>query len=116
MFRIVEQETSKKECYEYEKLIELYNKGYTTTQIQDMIGLTKYKYSKHRKEALENGRIKPRAETRTPKYYHRIHNGKFIITKRNPETNNMQSYGTYATEEEAKKQVEILKKNNWRRE
>ena len=116
VFNIVEQDTQKKEEYEYEKLIELYNKGLTTTEIQKEIGLTKYKYSKHRQEALKEGRIKARQDTAEPKYYHRIKNGNYVITKRNSETMKMESYGTYHSLEEVEKKVEELKRNNWDRE
>lgn len=112
-FQIIEQDTQEKETREYEQLIELYNKGYTTTQIQERIGLTKYKYAKHRREAIKNGRILPKSETKNPKYYYKTRNNKYIISRRNPETNEMHSYGTYSTKEEAEQKVKELIEKNW---
>lgn len=112
-FRIIEQDTSKKEKEEYEKFIELYNEGLTTQQILNEVGLTKYKYNKHKQEALKKGNIVPRQRYANPKYYYRTKNGHFIVSRRNPDTNIISSYGTYATEEEAQKKVRELIKNNW---
>ena len=115
-FNIVEQDTQKKEEYEYEKFIELYNQGLTTNEIQKQIGLTKYKYSKHRQEALMEGRIKPRQDMKNPKYYYQIKNGSYVISKRNPVTMKTENYGTYHSLEEVENKVEELKKNNWCKE
>jgi len=114
-FRIVEQDTSKKENYEYEELIRLYNEGLTTQNIMDTIGLTKYKYNKHKQEALREGRIKLRQDHSNPKYYHRTPAGNYQILKREPNSKRMKCYGTFDTESEAQEMVGKLIKNNWRR-
>lgn len=113
-FNIVEQDTSKKEYYEYEELIRLYNKGLKTQEIMDTIGLTKYKYNKHKQEALSEGRIRSRQDMRNPKYYYKTSTGHYQIIKIEPKSKKRRCYGTYNTEEDVRNRVDELIKNNWR--
>ena len=94
-------------------MIRLYNKGLAVNKIKEILGLTSYKYSKHMNEALGEGRIKSRKSLKSPKYYYKTKNNKFCIQRRCSETKRMKSYGTYETEEQAKKKVVELIKNGW---
>lgn len=113
-FNVIEQDTQKKELKEYEDVIKLYNKGFSVKKIKESLGLTAYKYSKHVNEALDEGRIKSRQSLKNPKYYYKTKNNKYCIQRRCSETKKMKSYGTYETEEQAKKKVAELIKNNWK--
>lgn len=112
-FRVIEQNTSEKEKKEYEYFIKLYNEGLTVKEILSETGLTKYKYNKHKQEALCEGRIKSRQKHENPKYYYETPCGNYIITRRNPKTNRIMSYGTYVTEKEAQEKVKELIMNDW---
>ena len=99
----------------YKLFVEAYNKGINVRKIRDNLGLTSHRYQQYKKEALEEGKIKPRRDMKNPKYYTKTANGNYIIAKRDAETMKMISYGTYHTLEETLQIIEKLKKNNWKK-
>lgn len=100
----------------YDLFVKAYNDGVKVRQIRDDLGLTSRRYQQYKKQALDEGKIKPRRDMMNPKYYTRTKNGHYIIVKRDVNARRMRSYGTYHTLEETLKVIEELKKNNWQTE
>ena len=113
-FKIVEGTTTNDE-ERYEEWIKEYLNNTPMSEIQDKLGINIYMYRKYRKRALEEGRVVDRRTTQKDdyKYYYRTRHNTFIINKRCPITRKIVHYGTYKTEEQAKRKVEELKRNNW---
>lgn len=99
----------------YDLFVKAYNDGVNVRKIRTDLSLTSHRYQQYKKQALDEGKIKPRRDMKNPKYYTRTPNGHYIITKRDNESQKMRSYGTYHTLEETLKMIEFLKKNNWQR-
>lgn len=109
-YRIVEGDYSK-----YDEFVRLYN-DYSLDVLEIKRQIGNNIYSKLRKEALENGDIKPRPfnlrRNIRYKYYHYDKNrGQYRVRK--VKNGKYMSFGFYDTEEEAKKKVEQLLAVDW---
>lgn len=109
-FRIIENH---EDYYaKYESFIEQYNNhDKTIDNIVKDLGISNKKYRNYRERALKENKIKPRRQR--GRYYQQTRHGTYIVVKRNPKTNKMQSWGTYSTKEEAEERINELKKVNW---
>lgn len=111
-FNIVENKDSYYE--KYDLFVKAYNDGVKVRRIRDDLGLTSKRYQQYKNQALDEGKIRPRRDMKTAKYYTRTKCGNYIVVKREEGTRKMKSYGTYHTLEETLKVVEDLKKKNWK--
>ena len=111
-FRIIEGENY---WAKFSTFVEEYNKGTLTKVIIKELNLNDKKYRKYLDSAVEQGLVvaRRRNSIKNAKYYYKTRNGSFIVSKRNPYTHRIETFGTYHSLDEAKDKVDELIKCNW---